>query len=123
MVYTARHIQTGKQGEDEASVFLKKRGYKILERNFKKRYGDIDIVAKDSDTLVFIEVKTRRTNQFGSGLEAITPWKIRALVQSAHFYKLKHPELPERLRIDVVAVKLSPGGGVERIELVKNVTG
>lgn len=120
---TARHIQLGKEGEEKAAKFLQSKGYKIIERNFKKRYGDIDIVAKDRDTLVFIEVKTRTSNLFGSGLEAITPWKIRALIRSAQFYKLKHPELPDRLRIDVVAVKLFPAGGVETIELVKNVTG
>lgn len=115
----------GKHGEDLAVSFLKKQGYKILERNFQKGYGEIDIVAKENDTLVFVEVKTRTSTEFGSPLEAITPWKLKALIRSCQFYKSFHPELPESLRIDLVAISLSPagGGGVEKIELVKNITG
>lgn len=112
----------GKRGEDIAAEFLKKTGYKIIEKNFQKRYGEIDIVAVEDQTLVFIEVKTRTSSNFGSPLEAITPWKIKALVHSCNFYKSIHPELPESLRIDVVSVELSPGGRMEKIELVKNIT-
>lgn len=113
----------GKKGEDLAVTYLKGHGYKIIEQNFQKRYGEIDIVAKDGNTLVFIEVKTRSSSQFGSPLEAITPWKMKALTRSAYFYKNLHPDLPESLRIDVVSVLLSPSGVVEKIELVKNITG
>lgn len=113
----------GKHGEDLAVNFLKKQGYKILERNFQKGYGEIDIIAQEKDTLVFVEVKTRISTQFGSPLEAITHWKLRALTRSVQFYKSFHPELPESLRIDLIAVSLSPGGGVEKIEHVKNITG
>ncbi len=115
----------GKRGEDLAVTFLKKQGYKILERNFQKGYGEIDIVAQEKDTLVFVEVKTRTSTEFGSPLEAITPWKLKALTRSCQFYKSLHPELPEGLRIDLVAISLSPAGGgeVEKIELVKNITG
>lgn len=112
----------GKRGEDLATQYLKEKGYQIVERNFGKRYTEIDIVALEKDTLVFVEVKTRISNAFGSPLEAITPWKLRALTRSCYFYKSLHPELPEALRIDVVSVLLSPGGGIKAIELVKNVT-
>ena len=94
----------GRQGETEAVNFLRKEGYKILEQNFKKPQGDIDIVALDGETLVFIEVKARRSHRFGLPVEAITPWKIKALVKSAHLYKMLHPKLPESLRIDVVCI-------------------
>lgn len=113
----------GKRGEDFAANFLRKKGYRIIERNFKKRYGEIDIVARDKDILVFVEVKTRKSTEFGSPLEAITPWKLKALVRSCYYYKSIHPEFPEALRIDLVAIDLSPSGGVERMELVKNITG
>lgn len=111
------------RGENLASDYLTKKGYKILERNFRKRYGEIDIVALDRDTLVFIEVKTRRSSQFGSPLEAITPWKLKSVIKTAYFYKLTHPKLPERLRIDAVSVKLVNSGACEEIELVKNISG
>lgn len=110
-------------GEEYASKFLIKKGYKIIERNFRERFGEIDIVAKEGDTLVFVEVKTRKSSQFGSPLEAITPWKLRSVIKTAQYYKLTHPSLPDRLRIDAVAIKLSDGGNVEDIELVKNISG
>lgn len=113
----------GKRGEETAVKFLRRKGYQIIERNFSKRYGEIDIVAKEDDTLVFVEVKTRTSGEFGSGLEAITPWKLKALVRSSYFYKMLHPDLPDGMRIDVVSVTLSPAGGVGKIELVKNITG
>ncbi|MBI1919332.1 YraN family protein [Candidatus Microgenomates bacterium] len=115
--------ETGKKGEDLAVDYLRRHGYKIIERNFQKGYGEIDIVAQEGDTLVFVEVKTRKSSRFGSPLEAITPWKIKALIRSCQFYKSLHAELPESLRLDVVSVLIFPGGGVERIELVKNITG
>lgn len=114
---------TGKQGEDLAVQFLKQKGYKILERNFHKRYAEIDIIAIDGDTLVFVEVKTRTSNKFGNPLEGIGLWQQKALRRAALFYKSIHQELPEGLRIDAVAVFLSPAGAVPKIELVKNIIG
>lgn len=113
----------GQKGEQLAVEYLKKQGYKILEHNFLKRYTELDIVALDGDTLAFIEVKTRTSNRFGTPIESITPWKLKALVRSCQYYKSLHSELPEAMRIDVVSVNLSPGGGVEKIELTKNITG
>ena len=112
----------GKRGEDLAAQFLQKNGYKILERNFAKRYAEIDIVAQEKDVLVFVEVKTRTSSDFGNPLEAITFWKLKALTRSCQFYKSLHPELPEALRIDAVSVLLSPSGEVAKIELVKNIS-
>ena len=115
-------------GEDKACEYLKKLGFKIIERNFRKGYGEIDIVAIDPSAgsgqavLVFIEVKTRTSNQFGSPLEAITYGKLRTLIHTAQYYKLTHRNLPESLRIDAVAVILN-GNEVQNIELTKNITG
>lgn len=112
----------GKKGEDLAVEFLIRKGYKIIERNFSKRYGEIDIVAKDGDTLVFIEVKTRTSNTFGSPLEAVTHWKIKSLVKTANFYKLRHPQLPDDMRIDVVAIDYSNNVERPKVELIKSIT-
>lgn len=116
-------LSRGREGEELASSYLKSLGYKILERNFKRGHGEIDIIARDEDTLVFVEVKTRWSKRFGLPEEAVTPRKLRYLVRTAKYYKMLHPELPESMRIDVVAVDLSPSRGEERIRLIKNVTG
>ncbi|MCL4339150.1 YraN family protein [Patescibacteria group bacterium] len=101
------NLKIGKIGEDEAELYLKKKGYLIIERNFRKQYGDIDIVALKEKTLVFVEVKTRTGTSFGSPEDSITSYKLRNLVKSAQFYKLYHPRLPDSLRIDLIAVNLS----------------
>lgn len=114
---------TGKTGEDLAEDFLKNKGFEIVERNFKGRYGEIDIIALDKDTLVFVEVKTRTSSQFGNPLEAITSWKLRTLVKTAQFYKLTHQNLPDSLRIDAIAVELFTRGELKNIEHVRNISG
>lgn len=116
----------GKSGEEIATSFLIKSGYKIVERNFKKRYGEIDIIAIDSSNkkepvLVFVEVKTRTSSDYGVPLESITPWKLRSVIKTVEYYVLTHKNLPELLRIDAVSVDLS--NGEERIEHIKNISG
>lgn len=97
----------GKLGEDLASSYLKKKGYKILERNFRIRGGELDIVAYERDTLVFVEVKTRTSHTYGLPEESITPWKLNFIVRSSRVYRAareKHGNLPEAERIDVITV-------------------
>ena len=114
-------------GEDKACEYLRKKGFKIIERNFRKGYGEIDIIAIDSSesekVLTFVEVKTRTSNQFGSPLESITPWKLKSIIKTAQFYKMIHPNLPDSLRIDAISVALSGNNKVENIEHVKNISG
>ena len=109
-------------GEDKATEYLRKKGYKIIERNFRKGYGEIDVIAIDKDTLVFVEVKTRTSSSFGSPLESITYWKLKSLIKTAQYYKITHPKLPDSLRIDAVSVLLN-GNEVQSIELTKNISG
>ncbi len=115
----------GIQGEDKAEKYLKSQRYHIVERNFRTRNGEIDIIAIDKSekepVLCFVEVKSRTSNQFGTPLEAITPWKIRFLIRAAQFYKISHKGLPDALRIDAVSVQLD-GSNTEKIELLKNIT-
>ena len=108
-------------GENSACEYLEKKGYKILERNFRKGYGEIDIIATKSKTLVFIEVKTRSSSRYGTPFEAISSTKIKLLSRGAKFYKyILHPELPEDLRIDAVGV-IVWGDEVISIEHLENV--
>lgn len=99
----------GKIGEDLACLFLKEHGYQILERNFRIRGGEIDIIALDDKTLVYVEVKTRSGRRFGTPEEAVNAHKIRFLERAAKFYKAnrKSLNLPNLERIDVVAVDIS----------------
>lgn len=114
--------QTGNYGETLACKFLIKQGYEILERNFRIRGGEIDIVAKDKDYLVFVEVKARYSHEYGLPVEAITPWKIKALLRSALFYiqKIKWENGPYRL--DMISVDFADSKENPTIELIKNIT-
>lgn len=97
----------GKKGEAIAVKFLIQKGFKIVETNYRIRAGEIDIVAIDKDTLVYIEVKTRTSSEFGLPEESVTPRKIKYIVQSAKFYRNSRKNLPELERIDVLSINLS----------------
>ncbi len=94
----------GNKAEEFACQFLKKLGFKVLERNFFIRGGEIDIIAKDGEIIVFVEVKARFTADYGLAIEAITPWKIQALKKSALFYLSKKHWLEKSYRFDLVTV-------------------
>src|SRR3990170_3110381 len=99
-------IQTGQAGEKLAVEFLKKAGFKVIETNFKSKSGEIDIIAQEKDTLVFVEVKTRSSGQFGLPEEAVNERKIQHIIKSAEIYRVTHRNLPTGDRIDVVAIEL-----------------
>ncbi len=113
----------GKKGEDIACELLKKKGYTLIERNFRRSYAEIDIVVTRNNTLVFVEVKTRTSSRFGSPLESITYWKLKPLIKTARYYSLVHPKLPQLLRIDAVAVVIDQNGNTVSTEHVENITG
>ena len=94
----------GKLGEDLACAELERRGYAILARRYRTRAGEIDIVARDGETLVFVEVKARATRAFGDPAEAITPLKRRRLGRMALDYLARLPRAPGPCRFDVVAI-------------------
>ena len=78
--------ETGKSGEEIASNYLEEQGYKILERNFSCNQGEIDIIAKDKEEIVFIEVKTRRNKKYGEGSEAVNINKQKHLLRAIKYY-------------------------------------
>lgn len=112
---------TGRRGEELASEFLKKKGYKIIDRNFRRGYGEIDIIAVKDKTLVFVEVKTANSTFLISPLEHINYFKLKTLIRSAEFYKSMHPELPSAMRIDAVAVQIDSMGN-SKIEHIENIS-
>ena len=116
------NTQIGNYGEDLAVKYLKDLGYKILERNYRIRGGEIDIVAKDKEYLVFIEVKARWSNEYGLPSESITPWKIRALLKTAAFYCMKIKWGNKPYRIDLVSIDFAESKDKPKIELIKNIT-
>ena len=102
------NIALGKKGEELTCEYLKKKGYKILETNKHfSRYSEIDIIALDKDTLVFCEVKTRKTNICGSPLEAITKSKYQNIKKGIFFYLQENPSY-KKFRIDAVSIILEP---------------
>ena len=102
-------IALGKTGEDLACAELERRGYEIVERRYRLRAGEIDIVARDGPTLVFVEVKARESHEFGDAAEAVTPFKRRRLTQLAVAYMARHHLSNCPCRFDVVAIHLEAG--------------
>jgi putative endonuclease len=95
---------TGREGEDRAAAVLRKEGYTILSRNFKSPFGEIDIIAEDNGFLVFVEVKRRTGQNFGTSLEAIDSRKKLHIIRSAQTYLKANHCLDRRIRFDVVGI-------------------
>ena len=106
---TDRRQEVGILGEDLASAELRRKGYAILARRYRTRYGEIDIVGRDGDTIVFVEVKTRVSNDFGEGAEAVTSWKQRRVTRMALDFLARYRLHDRPCRFDVVIVDLSRG--------------
>ena len=107
----------GRTGERLAMEHLSAAGYQIIERNFRCRYGEIDLIAEEDDELVFVEVKTRRGNAYGLPEDAVTPSKQLRLIQLALYYLDLHNCSERSWRIDVVAVQMSAAGRIEEIRI------
>ena len=99
----AEHNDLGKWGEDLAAGYLQRKGYVILERDWKSGHRDLDIIALDGDVVVFVEVKTRRNRQFGDPVDAVGYQKIRNLQQAANHY-VKYRHINRDIRFDIVCV-------------------
>jgi len=115
--------ETGILGEKLARDFLEKRGYSTRETNYRCPYGEIDIIATQKDCLVFVEVRTKRSLEFGSPEESITPAKMEKLRTVVAHYRQTHSDLLPWWRIDVVAIELKQNGEPSRIELIENAVG
>ncbi|MBI2186271.1 MAG: YraN family protein [Acidobacteria bacterium] len=106
----------GKIGEDLACGELRRRGYAILARRYRTRYGELDIVARQTETIVFVEVKARSDETFGGGGAAVTGWKQQRIVRMATDYLARHGLLDAPCRFDVVTVQFDTGR--PRVEVI-----
>jgi len=112
--------EIGVIGEKLARGFIKKKGYRIRETNFRCRHGEIDIIAQKKDCLIFIEVRTKSGSAFGTPEESITATKKKKLVSTALAYIQSHNELPAQWRIDFIAIEMNNNGKASRIDLIEN---
>ena len=113
------NLSLGRNGEEIARTYLEKQGYRIIELNKRfSRFCEIDIIALDKNTLVFCEVKTRKTNVCGSPLEAITKSKYENIKKGEYYYRLENPQY-KKFRIDAIAITIKPE---LKIEHLKNIS-
>ena len=110
----------GDLGEQLAKDYLKKKGYKLIETNYRCHSGEIDIVAKQKNCLVFVEVRTKSTQVYGSPEESLSPTKQTHMKKCAYYYLQNHKKLPENWRIDLVAVELDSFNKPVRIDILEN---
>ena len=115
------NLETGKLGEDIAANFLEEKGYKILFRNFKTRYSEIDLIAQKGKSLIFVEVKTRKGEAFGSPEEAINKNKKNRLKKAAQAFVAFH-HWEGSFQIDALCLVLGPDNTVLRLTHYKNIT-
>lgn len=112
------NLNFGKTGEARAASLLIDNGYKILAKNYRTRLGEIDIIAKDKDTICFIEVKTRKDRRFGFPQEAVSKIKQRQIAKAALAFLQEKKLLHKDARFDVVSIIYSQAAA--RLDLIKN---
>lgn len=110
----------GQWGENLAALHLEAQGLALIERNWRCRDGEIDLVARDGETFVFVEVKTRRGRKFGAPEEALTPHKAQKLLQLGQNYMAEHELDNVNWRIDLMAVELDESGLLLRCDHIPN---
>ncbi len=111
----------GDSGERVAALHLTQSGYTILARNFRTRTGEMDLIARDTDGLAFIEVRTRRGNVRGTPEESLTPRKCARLIAVAQEFLQTHAEYADAAwRIDLVAIEIDHAGRIARLDVIKN---
>lgn len=110
----------GKAGERIATEYLEKRGWEVVDRNISRREGEIDLVAIKGDTTAFIEVKLRTSRRMGAAVQQISAAKGARLLALAEAYWADHQELPENLRIDLIAIELTVGGDVGQLNHIES---
>jgi putative endonuclease len=113
-----RRQQFGEAGEALAARLLREHGYKIIATNYRTRLGEIDIIARDGDTIVFVEVKARQGGQFGAPKQAVTPRKQRKISMVALYYLKTTGQSQSKARFDVVSIRSAPAR--PQVEIIRN---
>ena len=112
--------EAGRKGEDAAVRYLQQNGYRILERNLRAKFGEIDVVARDGPALCFVEIKARSSTRFGFPEEAVNFFKRQRLLRLASWYLQRRPNGGHsQIRFDVLSILNGPGGSPDRIRLIK----
>lgn len=111
-------FNSGKTGELAASKYLKSKGYKILAKNFRKTYGEIDIIVQKGENIAFVEVKTRKSDAFGTPAEFVTVQKQQKIIKAAYTY-IQENDLDAEFTFDIVEVYLD-GRKIKEINHIKN---
>lgn len=118
------NLKKGKLGEDVARKYLEDKGYIIIGQNYRNKYGEIDLIARDRNNLVFVEVKTRIGEQFGLPEDAINKDKIRRLIRNSQAYLTFNLDKDYKtLRIDAICIVIDQDKQVKRINHYQNITG
>ena len=112
------NISIGKLGEKHAEYYLIKQGFSILEKNYRSKFGEIDIIAKKNNVIHFIEVKTRTTNRFGEPYEAVNKTKINKIIKTAFCYL--NYKATKSIRLDILEVRISNNNFL--FNLIENIT-
>lgn len=108
---------TGRAAEDYALATLQNAGLRLLRRNFRCRFGEIDLIMREANVLVFVEVRHRSSARFGSAVESVTPRKLRRLLCAARVYLGRHPEFDDcPMRFDLFAIDGGAGNGPQLVQ-------
>ncbi len=110
-----RHL-LGKNGEEDATEYLKKNGYTIIERNFKCKQGEIDIIAKYDEEYIFIEVKTRQNTKYGRAIDAVNRPKQKHIYYASEFYIYTHKLENKYIRFDIIEVYKNRGKHINHVK-------
>lgn len=116
-------VARGRLAEEAAADFLRRQGFRVLARNYRTPLGEIDLVARDGEQVVMVEVKARSGTGYGSALEAVGPLKERRLRGAAAWWMAEHGHAPRGIRFDVITVHLGPGGSLRSLHHLSDVLG
>jgi putative endonuclease len=119
MVSANAHLQTGQIAEQNALGFLQSRGLELVEQNYRSKTGEIDIIMRDQDTLVFVEVRYRKTDRYGSGAESVTAAKRRRIINTAKHFLMKKKYSDRPCRFDVISAS-GPANACMKLDWIKN---
>jgi len=114
------NLDIGRLGEDIAKGYLEKKGYSIIDQNYKNKYAEIDLICQHENTIVFVEVKTRMGEQFGIPEDAINRNKLRRLIRNAQVYMMRK-NYDMDFRIDGICIVLDKNKQIKRIEHYENI--
>lgn len=114
-------MNLGQYGENKAADFLRQKDYQILAQNFRARVGEIDIICKKDNTLVFVEVKSRIGDQKGKPYESVTAYKLHHLKKAIYYYLISHKLLQSKLRTDVISIEFHGDLSIKNLQHFEDV--